>query len=115
MAPPHPQTYVEDCQVCCKPNVLRAEYDRDLEEFAISAKLEAEVCGGLLRKGGGRCDARGRFTRPKAQNRPSEFLLIGGNICGHELNMVRAQGAKCDHRAEACTSPQLASSKGTSE
>lgn len=35
------QTYVEDCQVCCKPNVLHAEYDRDLEDFVISAELES--------------------------------------------------------------------------
>jgi hypothetical protein len=34
------QTYIEDCQVCCKPNVLRVEYDRSSQEFTISAELE---------------------------------------------------------------------------
>jgi hypothetical protein len=34
------QTYVEDCQVCCKPNVLRAEYDLASGEFVLSAELE---------------------------------------------------------------------------
>jgi hypothetical protein len=34
------QSYVEDCQVCCKPNVLRIEYDRESTEFVISAQLE---------------------------------------------------------------------------
>ena len=34
------QSYVEDCQVCCKPNVLRIEYDRASQEFVISAELE---------------------------------------------------------------------------
>jgi hypothetical protein len=34
------QSYVEDCQVCCKPNVLRVWWDGELEEFAISATLE---------------------------------------------------------------------------
>jgi len=34
------QTYIEDCQVCCKPNVLRVEYDRASGEFVIGAKLE---------------------------------------------------------------------------
>ena len=34
------QTYAEDCQVCCKPNVLRVTYDRASEEFVISAELE---------------------------------------------------------------------------
>ena len=23
------QSYIEDCQVCCKPNLLRVEYDRE--------------------------------------------------------------------------------------
>src|SRR5579863_9781820 len=27
------QSYVEDCQVCCRPNVLRVEYDREQQEF----------------------------------------------------------------------------------
>lgn len=34
------QSYVEDCQVCCKPNVLRIEYDNSSQEFFISAELE---------------------------------------------------------------------------
>ena len=32
------QQYVEDCQVCCKPNVLRVEYDG--EEWRMEAELE---------------------------------------------------------------------------
>jgi len=34
------QSYVEDCQVCCKPNLLRIAYDFDQQEFVISAELE---------------------------------------------------------------------------
>jgi hypothetical protein len=34
------QSYVEDCQVCCKPNVLRARYDATSQEFFITAELE---------------------------------------------------------------------------
>lgn len=34
------QQYVEDCQVCCKPNVLTMRWDEDLQNFAISAVLE---------------------------------------------------------------------------
>lgn len=34
------QTFLEDCQVCCKPNVLRAEYDLARGEFVLSAELE---------------------------------------------------------------------------
>ena len=34
------QTYVEDCQVCCKPNVLRIEYENSTQEFFITAELE---------------------------------------------------------------------------
>jgi cysteine-rich CPXCG protein len=34
------QSYVEDCQVCCKANVLRVEYDPSLQEFFIAAALE---------------------------------------------------------------------------
>jgi len=33
------QSYIEDCQVCCKPNVLQAEYDRASGEFVIGAEL----------------------------------------------------------------------------
>ena len=34
------QTYVEDCQVCCKANVLHIEYNRAEREFVIAAQLE---------------------------------------------------------------------------
>jgi hypothetical protein len=34
------QSYVEDCQVCCKPNLLRIEYDIAAREFVIVAALE---------------------------------------------------------------------------
>ena len=34
------QSYVEDCQVCCKPNLLQVEYDRESEQFWIRAELE---------------------------------------------------------------------------
>jgi len=34
------QSYVEDCQVCCKPNVLRVEYDASSQEFFMTASLE---------------------------------------------------------------------------
>jgi hypothetical protein len=34
------QRYVEDCQVCCKPNLLRANWDAGAEEFTIDAELE---------------------------------------------------------------------------
>jgi len=34
------QSYVEDCQVCCKPNMLRVEYDGAAGEFFITAALE---------------------------------------------------------------------------
>lgn len=34
------QSYVEDCQVCCKPNVLRIEYDNSAQEFFITSELE---------------------------------------------------------------------------
>jgi hypothetical protein len=36
----HRQSYVEDCQVCCKPNVLRIEYDLSAQEFVIGSELE---------------------------------------------------------------------------
>ncbi len=32
------QEYVEDCRVCCKPNVLRVEFQRG--EWVIAAELE---------------------------------------------------------------------------
>jgi len=34
------QSYIEDCQVCCKPNLLRIEYDLKEQEFVIAAELE---------------------------------------------------------------------------
>lgn len=34
------QSYVEDCQVCCKPNVLRVTWDFGAGEFVIDAELE---------------------------------------------------------------------------
>lgn len=34
------QNYVEDCQVCCRPNVLQISYASDLETFLIQAELE---------------------------------------------------------------------------
>ncbi len=34
------QNYVEDCHVCCKPNVLRVEYDSASQEFLVRATLE---------------------------------------------------------------------------
>lgn len=36
----HNQSYVEDCQVCCKPNLLRVSYDSAEQEFVITAQLE---------------------------------------------------------------------------
>jgi len=33
------QNYVEDCQVCCKPNVLHVEWDKSAGEYTISAEL----------------------------------------------------------------------------
>jgi hypothetical protein len=35
------QNYIEDCQVCCKPNALAIEWDRSAKEFAIRAELES--------------------------------------------------------------------------
>ena len=34
------QSYVEDCQTCCKPNVLQVGYDTIAQEFVIAAALE---------------------------------------------------------------------------
>jgi hypothetical protein len=34
------QSYVEDCQICCKPNLLRVHYDAAEQEFVIRAELE---------------------------------------------------------------------------
>ena len=34
------QSYVEDCQICCKPNVLVVNWDMSAGEYTISAELE---------------------------------------------------------------------------
>ena len=34
------QRYVEDCQVCCKPNVLRVSWDPGAQAFLVEAELE---------------------------------------------------------------------------
>jgi hypothetical protein len=34
------QSYVEDCQICCKPNVLQVEYDPEAEQYGLTAELE---------------------------------------------------------------------------
>jgi Cysteine-rich CPXCG len=34
------QSYVEDCQVCCKPNLLAIHHDRERDVFVITAELE---------------------------------------------------------------------------
>jgi hypothetical protein len=34
------QRYVEDCQVCCKPNLLCVSWDAGTGEFVIDAELE---------------------------------------------------------------------------
>jgi len=34
------QSYVEDCQVCCKPNLLSVSWDAGAAEFTITAQLE---------------------------------------------------------------------------
>ncbi len=36
------QSYVEDCQVCCKPNLLKVWWDGDLGGFLMAAELESE-------------------------------------------------------------------------
>jgi hypothetical protein len=35
------QSYVEDCQVCCKPNVLEICWDNSSGAYTISAELES--------------------------------------------------------------------------
>ena len=35
------QQYVEDCQVCCKPNVLTIRWDASAGEYSVSAELES--------------------------------------------------------------------------
>jgi len=34
------QSYVEDCHVCCQPNVLRVQWDEETQEAVIEAVLE---------------------------------------------------------------------------
>ena len=35
------QRYVEDCQVCCRPNVLSIYWDEGNEEYVIDSEPEA--------------------------------------------------------------------------
>ena len=35
------QVYVEDCQVCCQPNVLTVRWDGEARSYVISAELES--------------------------------------------------------------------------
>jgi hypothetical protein len=35
------QQYVEDCQVCCRPNLLSIAWDKSAAEYSISAELES--------------------------------------------------------------------------
>ena len=35
------QQYVEDCQVCCQPNVLTVWWDASAGAFMVSAELES--------------------------------------------------------------------------
>ncbi len=35
------QQYVEDCQVCCRPNVLSIAWDVSSEEYSVQAELES--------------------------------------------------------------------------
>ncbi|HEY6252636.1 MAG TPA: CPXCG motif-containing cysteine-rich protein [Candidatus Angelobacter sp.] len=34
------QSYIEDCQICCKSNILSIEWDASAGEYTISAELE---------------------------------------------------------------------------
>lgn len=34
------QLYTEDCQVCCRPNVLRIHIDEETKEVSIQAEFE---------------------------------------------------------------------------
>lgn len=36
------QSYVEDCQTCCKPNLLKVWWDPELAQFLMAAELESE-------------------------------------------------------------------------
>ncbi len=35
------QSYVEDCSVCCRPNVLDATWDEELDAYVIHATRES--------------------------------------------------------------------------
>lgn len=35
------QSYVEDCQVCCRPNLLRIAGDSELDQFTVEARPES--------------------------------------------------------------------------
>ncbi len=35
------QSYVEDCQVCCKPNVLQIRWLESLQSWQIESELES--------------------------------------------------------------------------
>jgi hypothetical protein len=35
------QSYVEDCQVCCKPNVLQISWNNSAQEYCIQTELES--------------------------------------------------------------------------
>jgi hypothetical protein len=35
------QQYVEDCQVCCQPNLLTIQWDTSAGEYSVSAELES--------------------------------------------------------------------------
>jgi cysteine-rich CPXCG protein len=34
------QTYIQDCQVCCQPNVLHIRWDSDSQQFLLSTEIE---------------------------------------------------------------------------
>jgi hypothetical protein len=36
------QVYIEDCQVCCRPNQLRVIFDRETLEASVSSEMEEE-------------------------------------------------------------------------
>lgn len=36
----HEQEYVEDCPVCCRPNLIHARYSPDEDDFHIEASPE---------------------------------------------------------------------------
>ena len=55
--------YVEDCQVCCKPNVLDVRWSAADEAFVIHAELES--CRSPLQG-----SLRARFVRPRWSPRP---------------------------------------------